>query len=57
MGIEGVLMNLWDVVIVVIVVVAVALAVGKVIRDRKNGRCACGGDCGSCACGCDRKRK
>ena len=53
---KGAFMNLWDIVILVIVVLAVALAAGKMIRDKKQGKCSCGGDCGHCACGCGKRK-
>lgn len=49
-------MNLWDIIILLVVLVALGLAAGKVIRDRKNGKCSCGGDCGNCACGCQKRK-
>lgn len=42
-----------------VIVVLVALALRRVIRQAKNGKPACCGDCGGCGCGCgktDEKR-
>ena len=48
-------MNISDIAILAVVACAVALAARKMIRDKKQGKCSCGGDCGHCACGCGRK--
>lgn len=48
-------MNTLDILIIALVAVAVALAVGKVVRDKKRGKSACGCDCAHCAGKCDRK--
>ena len=45
----------WGTVLVLVIIAALAAAaVIKMIRDKKNGKSSCGGDCSSCggACGC-----
>ena len=49
-------MNIWDIAILAVVACAVALAARKMIRDKKQGKCSCGGDCGHCACGCGKRK-
>lgn len=43
-----------SIVVLVIILAIVAAVVAKMIRDKKNGKSSCGGDCSSCggACGC-----
>lgn len=43
-----------SIVVLVIILAVVAAVVAKMIRDKKNGKPSCGGDCSSCggACGC-----
>ena len=51
--------NLVNLVIVAILVLVVGLAIRGMIRDRKAGKCSCGGNCASCgACsgGCTGNR-
>ena len=48
-------MNTLDVLIIALVAVAVALAAGKVVRDKKRGKSACGCDCGHCAMKCGKR--
>ena len=40
--------NLVNLVIVAVLVLAVGLAIRSMIRDRKAGKCSCGGNCSSC---------
>ncbi len=45
----------WGTVLVLVIIAALVVAVViKMIRDKKNGKSSCGGDCSSCggACGC-----
>jgi hypothetical protein len=44
--------NLVNIVLVAVIVLIVALLIRGMIRDRKAGKSACGGNCASCgACG------
>lgn len=38
-----------NIIIVAVVGLAVFLAVRKIVKDRKNNKCACGGSCGGCS--------
>lgn len=50
-------MNVWDIALLAGLAAVVLLAGRKILRDRKQGKCACGGDCGHCMQGCaDRKK-
>ena len=43
-----------------VLVLAVALAIRSMVRDRRAGKSACGGNCascGACACGAAAQRK
>lgn len=35
-----------------VLVIIVVLIIWKLIRDRKNGKTSCGGDCSNCKGGC-----
>ena len=50
-------MKLWDILLIALVAGAVALAVRRLIRNRRQGKSACGCDCGSCACGCGQRKR
>ncbi|MGM9681115.1 MAG: FeoB-associated Cys-rich membrane protein [Eubacteriales bacterium] len=40
------------VIVLLIVLALVALAIRSLVKDRKNGKGLCGGNCGSCSVGC-----
>ena len=40
--------NLVNLVIVAVLMLAIGLAIRSMIRDRKAGKCSCGGSCASC---------
>lgn len=46
-----------NIIVLIIVGAALALSVYSMIRRRKNGKTACGCDCGGCVyhCGCGNK--
>ena len=46
--------NLINIVLIAAIVVIVAQVIRGMIRDRRAGKCACGGSCGSCGgcCAC-----
>ena len=45
--------NLVNIVILAVLGLAVALAIRSMVRDRRAGQSACGGNCASCgACAC-----
>ena len=50
-------MNLLDVLLIAIVALIVGLAVWRLVRNRRQGKSACGCDCASCGCGCEKGRK
>ena len=52
--------NLINMVILTVLGLAVALAIRSMVRDRRAGKSACGGNCascGACACGAAPQRK
>ena len=52
--------NLINIAILAVVGLAVALAIRSMVRDRRAGKSACGGNCascGACACGAAAQRK
>ncbi len=44
--------NLGTILVLLVVAVLVGLAAYIVIRDKKAGKCACSGSCGSCSGSC-----
>ena len=47
-----------DIIVIAVVVAAVVLAVFKIVRDRRNGKCTgCGTDTGCSKCCCCSKNK
>ncbi len=50
-----------DLLILAVIAAAVFLAIRSMRRERKAGKCSCGGDCGSCgaggACSAPEKKK
>lgn len=44
------------VVVALVLVVAVGLIIHSMIKDKKNGKSSCGGDCGHCGAGCCHKQ-
>ena len=36
------------VILSVLLIIAVVLAVIRIVKDKKSGRCSCGGQCGGC---------
>ena len=52
--------NLVNLVILAVLALAVALAIRSLVRDRRAGKSACGGNCagcGACACGAAAQEK
>ena len=49
-------MSALDVVLIVAIAGTLGFAVWRVVRNRRQGKTACGCDCGSCACGCRKKK-
>ena len=46
------------VILSVLLFAAVVLAVVKIVKDKKNGKCSCGGQCAGCPMGdCCKKEK
>ncbi len=41
-------LNTADIVIILILAALVAWIIRSLIRDRKRGKCSCGGSCGAC---------
>lgn len=46
---EWLVSNIGTIVIVTSLVVTAALIIGKMIRDKRNGRPTCGGNCSHCS--------
>ena len=40
--------NLVNIVLIAVIAAVVILIIRGMIRDEKNGKCSCGGDCGCC---------
>ena len=49
-------MKIIDVILALAIAVVVGLAVGRVVKNRRQGKSACGCDCAGCTCGCDRRK-
>jgi hypothetical protein len=45
-------MNLPTAIILLIIVAAVVAVIVSSVRNRKKGKCSCGGSCGSCGMNC-----
>ena len=43
-----------DLVILAVLAVTVYLGIRRILRDRKNGKHSCGGDCSGCAMRCEQ---
>ncbi len=50
-------MNIWDIILLIIIVAAVCLAAGHIVRAKKQGKSACGCDCGHCGSPCRSKQE
>ena len=48
------MMNTTDIILIAGIALVVGLAVAKLVRNRKKGKCACG--CDVCTCGCGKKK-
>ena len=48
-------MNTLDIVLIFAIAAVVGLAVWRLVRNKRQGKSACGCDCGSCSCGCGKK--
>ena len=49
-------MNALDILLLAAVAAAVGIAVWRLMRNRRQGKSACGCDCGHCARGCGKKK-
>ena len=50
-------MKLVDIALLAAVAGVVALAVRRLVKNKKQGKTACGCDCGTCTCGCGGKKR
>ena len=50
-------MNGWDIALIALVAAAVGLAARRIIRNKKQGKSACGCDCAHCACNCAARER
>jgi len=50
-------MNALDIILIVAIAAVAGLAVWRIVRNRRQGKSACGCDCGNCSCGCGKKIK
>lgn len=50
-------MNIWDVIITAIIIIAVAAAVIVTVKNKRNGKPSCGGDCAGCQIKCKKSIK
>lgn len=49
--------NIGTILVGLVLLAVVALIVRSMLRDKKQGKSSCGGNCASCsACGCCRKK-
>lgn len=48
-------MNLPTAIVLLIIVAAVVAVIVSSVRNRKKGKCPCGGSCGSCGMNCHQK--
>lgn len=48
-------MNLPTIIIALIILAAFVAVVVSSVRNRKKGKCMCGGSCGSCGMNCSKK--
>ena len=49
-------MNTLDIILILAIAAVVGLAVWRLARNRRQGKSACGCDCGHCTCGCGGKK-
>lgn len=47
-------MNIWDILIIIVIAAAVTFAVLKIIKNKKQGKSSCGGDCSNCGMRCGK---
>lgn len=45
------------IIVCAIIAVLMLLAIRKIVRDRRNGKRSCGGDCANCLYRCSGERK
>ena len=50
-------MNALDIVLIAAIAGILGFAVWRVARNRRQGKTACGCDCGSCTCECGKKEQ
>ena len=48
-------MNTLDIILILAIAALAGLAVWHIVRNRRQGKSACGCDCGHCSCGCGKK--
>ena len=48
-------MNALDVVLIAAIAAVAGFAVWRIVRNRRQGKSACGCDCGHCSCGCGKR--
>ena len=46
--------NLGTIIITLVLATAVTLVIVKMVREKKQGKSSCGGNCASCGCSCCR---
>lgn len=44
--------NYLTIIVLAILILCVVLIIRTLVKDKKNGVCSCGGDCGSCGAYC-----
>ena len=50
-------MNGWDIILIAVIAAAILIAAAVIIRNKKNGKHSCGGDCSRCSgCVCPEKK-
>ena len=50
-------MNVWDIALIALLAAVVGLAARRMIKNKRQGKTACGCDCAHCTCGCAEKRR
>ncbi len=50
-------MSIVDVLLLLAVAALAGLAVRRLVKNKRQGKSACGCDCGSCTCGCGKREK
>lgn len=48
-------MNALDIILIVAIAAVAGFAVWRIVRNKRQGKSACGCDCGHCGCGCGKK--